>query len=160
MPSQRAMAAGPSFSSSHRRRSSCALMLGFLCGPSPSRCPAHRSPDYPPFSLWLGVAAQQYIHRVAYMGISKTIGALGALAQVSDGSQSKASTGRVSIRRRMRTVTIRNQSSVAKAFQDFDEVARMKPSTYYDHIVDVIGGAVRFTVYPRHSGQAARPRYR
>jgi len=95
------------------------------------------------------------------MGISKAIGALGALAQVSAGSQSfkSVNTPRV-IRRRMRTVTIRNQSSVAKAFQEFDEVARMKPSTYYDHIVDVIGGAVRFTVHPRHSGQAARPRHR
>lgn len=38
----------------------------------------------------------------------------------------------------MRMVTILNQSSVAKAYQEFDEAARMKPSSFYDRVVDVM----------------------
>ena len=46
-------------------------------------------------------------------------------------------------------VTIPNQSSVAKAFEEFDEAGRMKPSSYYDRIVDVMEELVRFTILLR-----------
>src|SRR3546814_8906412 len=54
----------------------------------------------------------------------------------------------------MRMFTIPNQSSVAKAFNEFDEAGRMKPSSYYDRIVDVMEELVRFTVLLRpHAAQ-------
>lgn len=49
----------------------------------------------------------------------------------------------------MRMFTIPNQSSVAKAFNEFDEAGRMKPSSYYDRIVDVMEELVRFTILLR-----------
>lgn len=45
----------------------------------------------------------------------------------------------------MRMVTIPNQSSVAKAYQEFGDDNRMKPSSYYDRLVDVIEELVKFT---------------
>ena len=45
----------------------------------------------------------------------------------------------------MRMFTIPNQSSVAKAFQEFDEDGRMKPSAFYDRVVDVMEELVKFT---------------
>ena len=54
----------------------------------------------------------------------------------------------------MRMFTIPNQSSVAKAYEEFDEGGRMKPSSYYDRIVDVVEELVRFTVLLRpHAAQ-------
>jgi len=54
----------------------------------------------------------------------------------------------------MRMFTIPNQSSVAKAFQEFDDDGRMKPSAYYERIVDVMEELVRFTVLLRpHAAQ-------
>ena len=54
----------------------------------------------------------------------------------------------------MRMFTIPNQSSVAKAYEEFDEAGRMKPSAYYDRIVDVMEELVRFTVLLRpHAAQ-------
>jgi arsenic resistance protein ArsH len=54
----------------------------------------------------------------------------------------------------MRMFTIPNQSSVAKAYEEFDEAGRMKPSSYYDRIVDVMEELVRFTVLLRpHTAQ-------
>ena len=51
-------------------------------------------------------------------------------------------------------ITIPNQSSVAKAWQEFDDSGRMLPSSYYDRIVDVAEELVRFTVLTRsHSDQ-------
>ena len=51
-------------------------------------------------------------------------------------------------------VTIPNQSSVAKAFQEFDDAGRMRSSSYYDRIVDVMEELVRFTVLLRpHAAQ-------
>jgi len=49
----------------------------------------------------------------------------------------------------MRLITIPNQSSVAKAFLEFDENDRMKPSPYYDRIVDVMEELVKFTLLTR-----------
>ena len=49
----------------------------------------------------------------------------------------------------MRMLTIPNQSSVAKAFLEFDEAGRMKPSAYYDRVVDVMEELMKFTLLTR-----------
>ena len=49
----------------------------------------------------------------------------------------------------MRMITIPNQSSVAKAFMEFDEAGRMKPSAYYERVVDVMEELVKFTLLTR-----------
>ena len=59
----------------------------------------------------------------------------------------------------MRMFTIPNQSSVAKAFQEFDDAGRMKPSAYYERIVDVMEELVRFTVLMRPHVAALTDRY-
>jgi arsenic resistance protein ArsH len=55
--------------------------------------------------------------------------------------------------------TIPNQSSVAKAFEEFDPVGRMTPSSYYDRIVDVMEELVRFTVLLRPHSKLLVDRY-
>ena len=61
-----------------------------------------------------------------------------AVMQVCGGSQSFNAVNQMRILGRwMRMFTIPNQSSVAKAWQEFDENGRMKPSSWYDRIVDV-----------------------
>jgi len=55
--------------------------------------------------------------------------------------------------------TIPNQSSVAKAFQEFDEDGRMKPSAYYDRIVDVMEELVKFTLLLRDKRDYLVDRY-
>jgi arsenical resistance protein ArsH len=59
----------------------------------------------------------------------------------------------------MRMLTIPNQSSVAKAFLEFDEAGRMKPSAYYDRIVDVMEELVKFTLLTRDSADYLVDRY-
>eukprot|EP01031_Cornospumella_fuschlensis_P016571 gene16571-20251_t len=49
----------------------------------------------------------------------------------------------------MRMITIPNQSSVAKAYDEFDAAGRMKPSAYYDRVVDVMEELVKFTLLTR-----------
>ncbi|MNC49992.1 hypothetical protein D3C75_992080 [compost metagenome] len=49
----------------------------------------------------------------------------------------------------MRMFTIPNQSSVPKAYLEFDDAGRMKPSPYYDRVVDVMEELVKFTVLLR-----------
>jgi arsenical resistance protein ArsH len=88
-------------------------------------------------------------------GMRPTQGRTLAVMQVSGGSQSfnAVNTLRV-LGRWMRMVTIPNQSSVAMAYKEFDEAGRMKPSAYYDRIVDVMEELVRFTVLLRpHAAQ-------
>jgi len=46
-------------------------------------------------------------------------------------------------------LTIPNQSSVAKAFLEFEEDGRMKPSAYYDRVVDVMEELMKFTLLTR-----------
>ena len=49
----------------------------------------------------------------------------------------------------MRMLTIPNQSSVAMAYKEFDEAGRMKPSSYYDRLVDVMEELMKFTLLTR-----------
>ncbi|MFH1805149.1 MAG: arsenical resistance protein ArsH [Pseudomonadota bacterium] len=73
-----------------------------------------------------------------------------ALMQVSGGSQSFNAVNQMRILGRwMRMFTIPNQSSVAKAFMEFDDQDRMKPSPYYDRIVDVMEELFKFTLLLR-----------
>lgn len=56
-------------------------------------------------------------------------------------------------------VTIPNQSSIAKAFEEFDDGGRMRASPYYDRIVDVMEELVRFTVLLRPHTALLTDRY-
>ena len=73
-----------------------------------------------------------------------------AVMQVSGGSQSFNAVNQLRVLGRwMRMVTVPNQSSVAKAFNEFDEAGRMRPSAYYDRIVDVMEELFKFTLLTR-----------
>jgi len=73
-----------------------------------------------------------------------------AVMQVSGGSQSFNAVNQMRVLGRwMRMITIPNQSSVAKAFMEFDEHDRMKPSSYLDRVVDVLEELVKFTLLTR-----------
>ena len=73
-----------------------------------------------------------------------------AVMQVCGGSQSFNAVNQMRILGRwMRMLTIPNQSSVAKAFLEFEEDGRMKPSAYYDRVVDVMEELVKFTLLTR-----------
>ena len=83
-------------------------------------------------------------------GVRPTQGKTLAVMQVCGGSQSFNTVNQLRILGRwMRLLTIPNQSSVAKAWDEFDETGRMKPSPYYDRIVDVMEELVRFTLLTR-----------
>ncbi len=73
-----------------------------------------------------------------------------AVMQVCGGSQSFNAVNQLRILGRwMRMITIPNQSSVAKAFREFDEDGRMKPSAFYDRLVDVMEELMKFTLLTR-----------
>lgn len=73
-----------------------------------------------------------------------------AVMQVCGGSQSFNAVNQLRILGRwMRLLTIPNQSSVAKAYEEFDEAGRMKPSSYYDRVVDVMEELMKFTLLTR-----------
>ncbi|WP_457772026.1 arsenical resistance protein ArsH [Phycobium rhodophyticola] len=83
-----------------------------------------------------------------------------AVMQVSGGSQSFNAVNQMRILGRwMRMITIPNQSSVAKAFLEFDGSDRMKPSPFYDRIVDVMEELVKFTVLTRGVSDQLTDRY-
>ena len=83
-----------------------------------------------------------------------------AVMQVSGGSQSfNAVNGLRVLGRWMRMVTIPNQSSVAKAWQEFGDDDRMKPSAYYDRLVDVMEELVKFTLIVRERSDYLTSRY-
>ena len=83
-----------------------------------------------------------------------------AVMQVSGGSQSFNVVNALRVLGRwMRMVTIPNQSSVPKAWQEFDERGRMKPSSYYDRVVDVMEELVKFTLLVRERRDFLVDRY-
>ena len=83
-----------------------------------------------------------------------------AIMQVSGGSQSFNALNQMRILGRwMRMLTIPNQSSVAKAFQEFDEAGRMTPSAYYDRVVDVMEELMKFTLLTRDVSDYLVDRY-
>ena len=82
--------------------------------------------------------------------VGHSYGAAVALMQVCGGSQSFNAVNQMRILGRwMRMITIPNQSSVAKAFLEFEENGRMKPSAYYDRVVDVMEELLKFTLLTR-----------
>lgn len=83
-----------------------------------------------------------------------------AVLQVCGGSQSfnVVNTLRL-LGRWMRMVTIPNQSSVPKAYQEFDDAGRMKPSAYYDRVVDVMEELFKFTILLRGRSDYLTDRY-
>ncbi|GHA40161.1 arsenical resistance protein ArsH [Amylibacter ulvae] len=93
-------------------------------------------------------------------GVRPTQGKTLALMQVNGGSQSFNTVNQLRILGRwMRLLTIPNQSSVAKAFLEFDEDGRMKPSPYYNRMVDVMEELVKFTTLTRDIKEHLVDRY-
>ena len=87
---------------------------------------------------------------LAVGAVRPTQGKTLAVMQVSGGSQSFNAVNQMRVLGRwMRMLTIPNQSSVAKAFQEFGDDDRMKPSAYYDRVVDVIEELFKFTLLTR-----------
>lgn len=92
--------------------------------------------------------------------IRPTQGKTLAVMQVEGGSQSFNTVNQLRILGRwMRMLTIPNQSSVAKAWQEFDDNDRMKPSAFYDRIVDVCEELVKFTLLTRDKSDYLVDRY-
>ncbi len=103
-----------------------------------------------------GIMKTQIDHLPLQMrGMRPTQGRALAVMQVSGGSQSFNAVNTLRLLGRwMRMFTIPNQSSVAMAYKEFDEAGRMRPSSYYDRIVDVMEELVRFTILLRpHAAQ-------
>ncbi len=93
-------------------------------------------------------------------GVRPTQGKTLAVMQVCGGSQSFNTVSQLrNLGRWMRLVTIPNQSSVAKAWDEFDAEGRMKPSPYYDRMVDVMEELVKFTWLTRANRNYLLDRY-
>ena len=97
---------------------------------------------------------------LAMGAVRPTQGKTLALMQVSGGSQSFNALNQMRVLGRwMRMNTIPNQSSIPKAFLEFDEAGRMKPSGLYDRIVDVMEELVKFTLMTREQADYLVDRY-
>lgn len=97
---------------------------------------------------------------LALGAVRPTQGKTLAVMQVSGGSQSFNAVNQMRVLGRwMRMLTIPNQSSVAKAFLEFDEAGRMKPSAYYERVVDVMEELVKFTLLTRDAAAYLVDRY-
>jgi arsenical resistance protein ArsH len=93
-------------------------------------------------------------------GVRPTQGRTLALMQVSGGSQSFNTLNQMRILGRwMRMITIPNQSSVPKAFAEFGEDGRMKPSPFYNRMVDVMEELMKFTLLTRGRSEYLVDRY-
>jgi arsenic resistance protein ArsH len=108
-----------------------------------------------------GIMKAQIDHLPLEMkGMRPTQGRTLAVMQVSGGSQSFNAVNQMRVLGRwMRMLTIPNQSSVAKAYQEFDEAGRMKPSPYYDRVVDVVEELMKFTLLTRDASPYLVDRY-
>ena len=92
--------------------------------------------------------------------VRPTQGKVLAVMQVNGGSQSCNAVNQMRILGRwMRCITIPNQSSVPKAFQQFDESDRMKPSPFYNRMVDVMEELMKFTILTRSCSSYLTDRY-
>lgn len=97
---------------------------------------------------------------LALGAVRPTQGKTLAVMQVCGGSQSFNAVNQLRILGRwMRLLTIPNQSSVPKAFAEFDENDRMKPSPYYDRMVDVMEELIKFTLLTRGCADYLVDRY-
>ena len=93
-------------------------------------------------------------------GVRPTQGRTLAVCQVNAGSQSFNTVNQLRVLGRwMRMITIPNQSSVAKAYEEFDETGRMRSSAYYDRLVDVMEELVKFTLLTRANAEYLVDRY-
>src|SRR5580765_194847 len=92
--------------------------------------------------------------------IRPTQGKALAVMEVSGGSQSFNAVNQMRVLGRwMRMLTIPNHSSVAKAWQEFDDAGRMKPSAYYERVVDVMEELFKFTLLTRDIAPFLTDRY-
>ncbi|MEX1081710.1 MAG: arsenical resistance protein ArsH [Halofilum sp. (in: g-proteobacteria)] len=97
---------------------------------------------------------------LSYGGVRPTQGRTLALMQVNAGSQSFNAVNNMRILGRwMRMLTVPNQSSVPKAYDEFEENGRMKPSSLYNRVVDVMEELVKFTLLTRDLGDYLVDRY-
>jgi len=97
---------------------------------------------------------------LAMGAVRPTQGKTLAVMQVCGGSQSFNVVNQLRVLGRwMRMFTIPNQSSVPKAFLEFDEAGRMKPSAFYDRVVDVMEELVKFTLLLRGQSEYLVDRY-
>jgi len=97
---------------------------------------------------------------LAIGSVRPTQGKTLAVMEVSGGSQSFNAVNQMRVLGRwMRMITIPNQSSVSKAFQEFDADGRMKPSAFYDRVVDVCEELVKFTLLTRDASTYLTDRY-
>lgn len=97
---------------------------------------------------------------LAVGSVRPTQGRTLAVMQVCGGSQSfnVVNTLRL-LGRWMRMLTIPNQSSVAKAYQEFHDDGRMKDSPYRDRVVDVMEELYKFTLLTRDLREFLVDRY-
>ena len=97
---------------------------------------------------------------LALGAVRPTQGKTLAVMQVSGGSQSFNAVNQLRVLGRwMRLFTIPNQSSVPKAYLEFDDSDRMKPSPYYDRVVDVMEELMKFTLLLRDRADYLIDRY-
>ena len=93
-------------------------------------------------------------------GVRPTQGRTLAVMQVSGGSQSFNAVNTLRLLGRwMRMITIPNQSSVPKAYTEFDEDGRMRPGPLYERVVDVMEELVKFTLLTRDRSDYLTDRY-